>query len=343
VAGVRFTAGEAWLFYSYSKLRSFEKCPLQFRYRYLERIPTTLESIEAFTGKRVHEVLEALYRALAVDPRPPALAEILALYTAAFERAWHEEIEVVKTDHTPLDYYRLGRRCLATFYRGNWPFAADRTLGLEEEIEFPLAGPDSPRLTGFIDRVAVEESGDLVIHDYKTSTYLPRKEEILGDLQLAIYELGARARWPERGTAKLVWHFLAFGRRVTVRLGTVGLAEKRTEIERRIVAIERAVGAAQLPARVSALCRWCAYRTICPAQSATLEGGNGKPAPIPLASFWPPPGDGAARTPEPGSPVEGATGATPHPGLALPPLKERNQRARTASPAGAESGQLGLL
>lgn len=320
------------MFYSYSKLRSFEKCPLQFRYRYIERIPTTAESIEAFAGKRVHEVLEALYRALAVEPRPPSLAEILALYDAAFERAWHAEVEVIKADLTPLDYHRLGRRCLATFYRGNWPFAADRTLGLEEEIEFPLAGPDGPRLTGVIDRVAVAESGDLVIHDYKTSTYLPRKEEILGDLQLAIYELGARARWPEREAAKLVWHFLAFGRRVTVRLGTTGLADKRQEIGRTIGTIERAVLAGDLPARVSPLCRWCAYRSICPAQAGGLAAGQGKSPAIPLASFWPPQNQEGTDAPRP----------DPHPGLVLPPPRERKVRPAEA-PAGTGGGQLGLL
>jgi len=37
--------------YSYSKLRSFEHCPLQFRLRYLDRIPAPAEGIEAFNGK----------------------------------------------------------------------------------------------------------------------------------------------------------------------------------------------------------------------------------------------------------------------------------------------------
>jgi len=320
------------LFYSYSKIRSFEKCPLQFRYRYIERIPADIESIEAFTGKRVHEVLEALYRALAVEPRPPSLPELLALYDAAFERAWHTAVEVVKAETTPLDYHRLGRRCLATFFRGNWPFAADRTLGLEEEIEFPLAGPDGPQLTGVIDRVAAEDSGHLVIHDYKTSTYLPRKEEILGDLQLAIYELGARARWPERADSKLVWHYLAFGRRITVRLGSLGLAEKRAEIAAAIGAIERATAAGQFPARISPLCRWCAYRSICPAQESGLAVEGEKPE-IPLASFWPPPPGPEAVAPLPHD---------PHPGLVLPPPKERRGRWGD-TPAGVAHGQLDLL
>ena len=46
--------------YSHSRLSSFENCPRQFYYRYVERVPIETESVEAFVGKRVHEVLERL-------------------------------------------------------------------------------------------------------------------------------------------------------------------------------------------------------------------------------------------------------------------------------------------
>ncbi len=288
------------MLYSYSKLRSFEKCPLQFRYRYLDRIPTTIESIEAFAGKRVHEVLEALFRALDVDPHPPSIEELIRAYHEAWRRAWHDDISVVKADHAPVDYYRLGRRCLITFFRGNWPFTGDRTIGLEEKIEFHLEGADGPRLTGVIDRVAVGERGEIAIHDYKTSTYLPRKDEILSDLQLAIYQMGTASRWPQAADIKLVWHFLAFGRRITVRLGMSGLEEKRTEVARRISAIEHAVASGQLPARVSPLCRWCAYQNLCPAQSDAASRLAAGALP-PLDSWLPSPSSSPA---EPGDAMD---------------------------------------
>jgi putative RecB family exonuclease len=276
--------------YSYSKLRSFSNCPLQFRFRYLDRIPVEHEGIEAFTGKRVHEVLEALYRALAADPEPPVLEDLFTLFDAAWERAWHPHVEIVRREATPEDYQRMGKRCLATFYRGNWPFSGDRSLGLEVEMEFDLErDPRDPiRMRGIADRVAASESGDLVIHDYKTSTYLPRKEEILADLQLAIYQLGARAHWPERRDPKLIWHFLAFGRRVTVRLGGLGIAGKETAIRRQVDVIENAVAAGRLRARIGSLCRWCAFRAYCP-DYAQREGIAVLELPPPLPE--PPPGE----------------------------------------------------
>ena len=47
--------------YSHSRMSSFENCPKQFHFRYVLKIPQETEGIEAFVGKRVHEVLERLY------------------------------------------------------------------------------------------------------------------------------------------------------------------------------------------------------------------------------------------------------------------------------------------
>ncbi len=49
--------------YSHSRLSTFEDCPKRFEYRYVLKIPTETEGIEAFVGKRVHEILERLYQA----------------------------------------------------------------------------------------------------------------------------------------------------------------------------------------------------------------------------------------------------------------------------------------
>ena len=48
-------------YYSYSSLQSYQKCPAQFHFRYIERIFKNDEGIEAFMGKRVHETIEYIY------------------------------------------------------------------------------------------------------------------------------------------------------------------------------------------------------------------------------------------------------------------------------------------
>ena len=47
--------------FSYSQLNTFRTCPQQYKIIYLDGARKESESIEAFMGKRVHEVLEWLY------------------------------------------------------------------------------------------------------------------------------------------------------------------------------------------------------------------------------------------------------------------------------------------
>ena len=48
-------------YFSYSSIQSFQKCPAQFQFRYLDRVFKKDEGIEAFMGKRVHETIEYVY------------------------------------------------------------------------------------------------------------------------------------------------------------------------------------------------------------------------------------------------------------------------------------------
>ena len=65
--------------YSHSALSSYETCPLQYKFRYIDRIRRILPSVEAFMGSRVHEILERLYRDILMA-KVPKLEELLALY-----------------------------------------------------------------------------------------------------------------------------------------------------------------------------------------------------------------------------------------------------------------------
>ena len=56
--------------FSPSSLNCFEKCPKQYWFRYVAKVPVETEGIEAFVGKRVHEVLERLYQFVAEDMVP---------------------------------------------------------------------------------------------------------------------------------------------------------------------------------------------------------------------------------------------------------------------------------
>jgi len=82
--------------YSHSRLSSFEQCPKKFEYRYVLKLPSESEGIEGFTGKRVHEVIERLYLAVARG-QVPSLEKVLRRFRILWDEHYDpERIRIVR-------------------------------------------------------------------------------------------------------------------------------------------------------------------------------------------------------------------------------------------------------
>jgi putative RecB family exonuclease len=250
--------------YSHSRLDTFERCPRRFFYRYRAQLPPESESIEAFVGKRVHEVLERLYRAVG-DGSVPSLERVIARYRQLFQDAHDpERVRIVRLEESLDSYLELGEHCLRNYYHDHYPFDRDETLGLEQRVEFSLGDlPSGPvRVQGFIDRVVRARDGALEIHDYKTSARVPSQRVIDADGQLALYQIGLTdPRNPPR-EVRLVWHFVRRGVTRTSTRTPSQLDALRTKILDRV---ERVRAETEWAAKPGPLCGWCEYRDGCPA------------------------------------------------------------------------------
>jgi putative RecB family exonuclease len=250
--------------YSHSRLSSFEDCPRKFRYRYILKIPSEIESVEAFVGKRVHEVLERLYQ-FTGRGQVPSLPRVVQRYFQLFDEAYDAERVSIVRDENPLDFYRdLGAQCVGNYYRAHYPFDAEETLALEERVTFDLGevGDRRVRFLGFVDRLARARDGTIEIHDYKTSARVPKQSDLDEDRQLALYQLGLTPRWGAEQPIRLVWHFVRRGRSCTSTRSPEQLEDLRG---RTLQLIARIHSEEAFEPRPSALCRWCEYRKRCPA------------------------------------------------------------------------------
>jgi len=271
--------------YSHSRISSFENCPLQYRYRYIDQIRCGVESVEAFVGKLVHEVLESLYADL-----PRARVAGAAEYVGRFEALWMERltpsVRVVRSGMTLADYRALGARCIESFHRRHHPFEGGEVLGRELEVEFSLDTEGRYQMRGFIDRVDRVAPGILEIHDYKTGV-LPRAGALRNDRQLTLYEIAVRERFEGVKEVRQVWHYLAHDREFDQTRTADDLRRTRVAAIRAIQRIEDTV---DFPPRASALCSWCEYQGICPewTQKMPAAGANvtpppeGLPLPVPI-------------------------------------------------------------
>jgi putative RecB family exonuclease len=251
--------------FSPSSLSCFENCPRQYFFRYVEPIEVEQEGIEAFVGKRVHEVLERLYRFVA-DGMVPSLARVLWRYQQNFAEQFDAARVRIVREGTEPDWYRAtGARGLENYYRRHYPFDADQTLGLERPVRFELDAEGRYKVRGIIDRLVRAKDGALEIHDFKTGRRVPSQDALDRDRQLGLYELGIRDQLGERGEVRLVWHYVVPDQ---VRSSTRSAEQRealRADTARTIDAIRSEQAFAPRP---SALCDWCEFRAHCPAFAA---------------------------------------------------------------------------
>ncbi len=248
--------------YSHSRLSSWENCPLQYRYRYIDRLRTGFQSIEAFVGKCVHEVLEGLYRDL-----ERARSGGAEPYVAQFDRIWDAKytpnVRVIRPDLDAGYYRAIGARCVRSYWEQYYPFAIDpgKIIGLEMKVELALDPQRRYRMIGFVDRVQHAEPGVIEIHDYKTSASLPREGSLRFDRQLPLYEMALRERFPQTNEVRLIWHFLVHDAEFVERRTARDLDRVKRTCISLIQTVERA---RDFPAKKGPLCAWCEYQETCP-------------------------------------------------------------------------------
>jgi putative RecB family exonuclease len=250
--------------YSHSRLSSFEKCPKQFHYRYVLEIPAESEGIEAFMGKRVHEVLERLYE-FAERGQIPSLEQVVFRYHAFWDDHYDDKRVRIVRQGTPPSFYRdLGVRCIEYYYRRYHPFDQSETLGVEEQVTFKLDDAGRYEMRGIIDRLVRGVDGAIEIHDYKTGRYIPSQKELNQDRQLALYQLGLHERFGDDQPYRLVWHYL---QRREVRTSSRTPEQQDHLRKDTIGVIDRIESAHEYPVQRNKLCDWCEYKDRCFAEN----------------------------------------------------------------------------
>jgi len=246
--------------YSHSKLSTFEKCPLKYKYKYIDKIkPEFKISIEAHLGKSVHDTLECIYNSVINKNQTPTVEKIIDYYTEKWTENLTQEIKIVKNNFTNKDYFNKGVRFLMNYYIKHQPFQ-DGTLECEKRI---LINLNEHKLQGFIDRlVDNKEKNQIEIHDYKTANFLPTQESLDQDKQLALYSIAIQELFGEDKKICLVWHYLAHNKRICSYRTNQQLEQLKKEITEQIQKIE---STKFFPHNQSALCDWCEYKYACPA------------------------------------------------------------------------------
>ncbi len=253
------------VYYSHSKLDTFEQCRLKYKYRYIDKIvPEIPKTIEAHFGIVIHKTLEWFYNKI-MEGTIPSINDLIFYYSDTWGEEYDPNIEIIDKSQTLEGYFNRGVEFLTSYYTKNFPFK-DNTIGTEEKIEISLGETGEIKLVGYVDRLVHNlEKDEIEIHDYKTTNSVLMKEKIENSRQLALYSIGIKEIFGREKNVSMVWHFLAHDVKFSSRKTNEELEELKKEV---VELIKRIESTTDFPANVSRLCDWCDFRNICTARNS---------------------------------------------------------------------------
>lgn len=233
--------------FSFSQLAAFEKCPLQYKFAHLLKIPTLDKGALNF-GKLIHATLEAFIEAYKADPeKPMSLAELLAIYEHGWTGEWYEDAE-------ERERYRLDG--LEGLTRAHVRTLADKPTPWMTEAPFTLK-IGKYVLKGKIDRVDKLPDGTTVILDYKTGKSKEKLDSGMKE-QLRIYQLALADAYQVK-TGRMAFWFLRDDVQQEVE-PEEDLDAVRASLEKKIAELEASDFA---PSPSEFVCKYCDFKDIC--------------------------------------------------------------------------------
>ncbi len=250
--------------FSFSQIATFSRCPLQYKYAYLFKVPVEGKAVFSF-GQTMHATLyEFVKRAKSPKTKQKDLfgqekekkGISLEELNEIFEKKWIDEWYEDKNQQK--EYHKLGKNIIKSFYEDFQEESPDilKIKGeLALELPFRLKIGDYTIL-GRIDRIDKVEGGVRII-DYKTGK---AKEKLYpGDKQqLLIYQIALEEVF-KLNPVELSYHYLEKGKKVSF-LGSGQEKEKqKQEVLEKIDEIKKS----DFNAMPGFHCQFCDFKGIC--------------------------------------------------------------------------------
>jgi putative RecB family exonuclease len=243
-----------------SSIGTYRDCPQKFKFSRIDGLkepPTWATHLGTF----VHEVLEHLYQ---LDPDERTID---AVRTLAGERwrisEWEAAVQALENRPGEIKDFKVQAfACMQNLWKLEEPQNVD-LMGMEHEVKVAVEGV---QLRGFIDRFHIDDSGSVVIGDYKTGK-VPNPRFTSEDdkfFQLLTYALMLRESDQEE-TSRVELLYLKDGVRHDVTVTPVKLAIAQGTIVETKEAIDAACERGEFECNVTKLCDWCYFKPQCPA------------------------------------------------------------------------------
>ncbi len=245
--------------FSYSRFNTFDRCPLWFRLRYIDRIPEA-DSAPLVTGRIAHEVAEAYGKHCIGN----GVATDFAFFDDLARRACSDAPAEVGAD----------LRGILDTMRDTISFIEGPASRIEEELAFdrewrPVAWDDpAVFFRAKIDKRMTTDEG-VIVWDLKTDRRIPPASDLPTNPQLRIYAYLVTLLDPDVQSITVVLFFGRYGRSQSWTFTREEAESYGKEIERKAERIEVEM---EWTPRLGEACRICPYTARCEAFQSAYAG-----------------------------------------------------------------------
>ena len=235
---------------SFSQIDTFDTCPRQYRFRYLQRIPVPPSAAASF-GNTMHKTLRDFYQRIKAREKLTGKDLLKLLGTN-----WSAEGYASKAHEERMR--KQGERMLVDFYKR----FDSRLIPKDLEQSFVIKISPKLKIGGKIDRID-EPGGKLEVIDYKTGRVLDQKD-VDKSLQMTVYALAATdkgiyGKKPEE--VILSFYFLDTSEKKSTKRTASQLEQAKRELSEKAREVEKSV----FEPTPGPWCDWCDFKLLCEA------------------------------------------------------------------------------
>jgi DNA helicase II / ATP-dependent DNA helicase PcrA len=239
---------------SYSQIETFNTCPLQYKYRYIIKIPVPSSAALTF-GSTIHAVLQSFYGLVKQKKRISKKVLLSLLDTHWLNVGYGNKVYEEKMK-------LHGRELLSGFFETGFdPKVIPESL----EQAFSIRLTPTLKLGGRIDRIDRTNDGKFEIIDYKTGT-APKGRDPRKDLQLSVYAMAATdpGIWGEKPENVIVSFYYLEGQ---TKVSAFRSKEVLDLARQSIIKTANAIQTTDFHPTPGKHCDFCEFRLICEAWS----------------------------------------------------------------------------
>jgi DNA helicase-2/ATP-dependent DNA helicase PcrA len=256
---------------SFTQLKAFKKCPLQYKFAHILNIPVRGKPTFSF-GKTIHNTLHEFVKLIDRDKnvvqaglfgsnektkqktgnKSLSLSDLTGLYKKNWIDDWY------RSKKQKQEYYKLGKKIIKDFYKrfmAEQPkiFKINGDPALEKEFKLKVS---DNILKGKIDRIDEAKEGIEII-DYKTGKY---KEKLSSEekQQLLIYQIAAE-QVLDLKPVKLSYYYLEEGKKTSF----LGSEKDKEKQKQEIITMAQKIKSSNFDATPGWQCKSCDFQDIC--------------------------------------------------------------------------------